>query len=90
MTIDDARSALAFDGYADIDEWHDNASVMYPTHEHDGDTAHIVVGGSIIITINGQEKEYRAGDRFDIPAHTAHSVRMGSEGCTYIFGEKTL
>ena len=79
---------LMTDGYTDIDEWHDNASVIYPAHEHDGDTAHIVVGGSIFITINGEEKEYRAGDRFDIPAHTAHSVRMGGEGCTYIFGEK--
>lgn len=88
MTIDDARSALMTDGYTDIDEWHDGPSVIYPAHEHDGDTAHIVVGGSVFITIDGVEKEYRPGDRFDIPAHTAHSARMGDEGCTYIFGEK--
>ena len=90
MTIDEAQSVLAAEGYTDIDEWHDGANVMYPAHEHDGDTAHIVVGGSIFITINGEEREYRSGDRFDIPAHVAHSVRMGSGGCTYIFGEKAL
>ncbi len=90
MTIDDARSALMTDGYTDIDEWHDGPSVIYPAHEHDGDTAHIIVGGSIFITIDGEEKEYRPGDRFDIPAHVSHTVRMGDEGCTYIFGEKTL
>ncbi|MEK7632898.1 MAG: hypothetical protein AAB473_03840 [Patescibacteria group bacterium] len=88
MTIDDARSVLMTDGYADIDEWHDNASVIYPAHEHDGDTAHIVVGGSIFITMSGEEKEYHPGNRFDIPAHVSHTVRMGDEGCTYIFGEK--
>lgn len=88
MTIDEARSVFVAEGYTDIDEWHDNASVMYPVHEHDGDTAHIVVSGSIFITINAEEKEYRSGDRFDIPAHVLHGVRMGSAGCTYIFGEK--
>ncbi len=88
MTIDDARQTLANDGYSDVNEWHDGASVIYPAHEHDEHTAHIVVGGSIFIIMNGEEKEYTPGDRFDIPAHTLHSVRMGSEGCTYIFGEK--
>ncbi len=88
MIIDDARSTLSADGYSDINEWHDNASVIYPAHQHDGDTAHIVVSGNIFITINDEESEYKPGDRFDIPANTAHSVRMGENGCTYIFGEK--
>ncbi len=88
MTIDEARLALVQEGFSDIDEWHDAPGIFYPSHEHDGITAHIVVGGSIFITIDGVEKEYCPGDRFDIPAHVAHSVRMGSEGCTYIFGEK--
>ncbi len=88
MTIDDARSTLLGEGYSDIDEWHDNASVIYPSHQHDGDTAHIVVSGSIFITIDGEEKEYHSGDRFDIATNTVHSVRMGEYGCTYIFGEK--
>lgn len=88
MTIDDARQILANEGYVAIDEWHDGVNVMYPVHAHGEHTAHIVVGGSIFITINGEEMEYVPGDRCDIPAHVAHSVRMGGEGCTYIFGEK--
>jgi len=88
MNINEAESVLVKDGYADIHEWHDGPFVIYPAHEHDGDTAHIIVGGSIFITIDGDEKEYKPGDRFDIPAHVFHSVRMGGEGCTYILGEK--
>ncbi len=88
MTIDEARSALASEGYTDINEWHDNARVIYPAHAHDGDTAHIVVAGTLFVTIGDEEKVYHSGDRFDIPAHTPHSARMGDDGCTYIFGEK--
>ncbi len=88
MTIDEARSVLASEGYADIHEWHDNASVIYPSHVHDGDTAHIVVAGSVFIRIGEEEVEYRPGDRFDIPAHVPHAARMGGGGCTYIFAEK--
>lgn len=90
MTIDEARSALASEGYADIGEWHDAPGVIYPPHEHDGDTAHIVVAGTLFVRIGDEESEYKSGDRFDIPAHVVHAARMGGEGCTYIFGEKQL
>ena len=88
MTIDQARSTLASEGYVDINEWHDAPGVIYPPHKHDGSTAHVVVAGTLFVRIGEEEKEYRSGDRFDIPAHVMHSARMGSEGCTYIFGEK--
>jgi mannose-6-phosphate isomerase-like protein (cupin superfamily) len=90
MTIDEARSALASEGYVDINEWHDAPEVFYPPHAHGGNTAHVVVSGSLFVTIDGEEKEYKPGDRFNIPAHVIHSARMGGEGCTYIFGEKLL
>ena len=90
MTIDEARLALASEGYVDINEWHDAPGVFYPPHEHDGDTAHVVVAGTLLVTISDDERIYKPGDRFDIPAHIIHAARMGSEGCTYIFGEKPL
>ena len=88
MTIEETRLALASEGYVDINEWHDAPGVIYPLHEHDGSTAHVVVAGTLFVTIGEDEKEYKPGDRFDIPAYVVHAAIMGSEGCTYIFGEK--
>ena len=88
MTTDEARAVLAAEGYTDIHEWHDAPWVIYPSHAHHWDTAHIVVSGAIFVRIGDEETEYTSGDRFDIPANIPHAARMGSDGCTYIFGEK--
>ncbi len=82
------EDVLKAEGFGEICVWHNSPDEIYPQHEHAGDTAHVVLQGSMVIRINGEEHEYVVGDRFDIPAHVAHSVRMGSEGCTYIIGEK--
>ena len=49
-----------------------------PEHSHQ-EQLEIVLGGSLLLRMNGTEREYRVGDAFVVPAGTPHaaSVRAG-------------
>jgi quercetin dioxygenase-like cupin family protein len=51
-------------------------------------TAHVILDGQMELTLNGQTRIYKAGERCDVPAGAVHSARMGLAGCRYIVGEK--
>jgi hypothetical protein len=40
------------------------------------------------LTMNGESRTYRLGERCDVPAGAVHSARMGPQGCRYLIGEK--
>jgi uncharacterized protein YaiE (UPF0345 family) len=40
------------------------------------------------ITLDGQTRNYKPGERFDIPGKTPYSAHVGPEGCKYLVGEK--
>jgi quercetin dioxygenase-like cupin family protein len=46
------------------------------------------LSGEMTVTMSGQSRKYRAGDRFDVPAGAVHSARMGPKGCRYVIGER--
>ena len=79
---------LQEEGFNDVFTWEDGPNVYYPDHQHPDATARIILEGEMVVTVNGEARIYRAGDRFDVPARTAHSARVGPEGCKYVVGEK--
>ena len=78
---------LREEGFTDVYVWQDGANVTYPDHQHPDVSAHIILEGEMTLTVHGQARTYRPGERFDIPAKTAHAARMGPEGCKYLVGE---
>ena len=81
-------SQLQQDGFPHTYVWEDGPNVFYPEHTHDAETAHIILGGEMSLTMNGQSKSYRAGERCDVPAGVSHSARRGPLGCRYLIGER--
>jgi quercetin dioxygenase-like cupin family protein len=84
----EVQKKLAAEGFAHIFVWQDAPNAYYPDHEHAGLTAHVVLDGDMTLTLDGQPKTFRAGDRCDVPAGASHSARMGRAGCRYLVGEK--
>ena len=87
MTVRDLESALRAEGFGHTYVWEDGPGAFYPEHAHPTVTAHIVLDGEVTVTSEGKTQTYRAGERFDVPAETVHSARMGPKGCRYLIGE---
>jgi mannose-6-phosphate isomerase-like protein (cupin superfamily) len=79
---------LKSEGFSHTYFWQDGPNAHYPDHTHGGETAHIILDGEMKVGMSGKTSTYRAGDRFDVPANTVHSARMGPNGCRYLIGEK--
>jgi quercetin dioxygenase-like cupin family protein len=90
MTKQDSelRKPLESEGFSHIYVWQDGPHAHYPDHTHGGLTAHIILDGEMTLTMRGDSKTYRAGERCDVPAGAVHSARMGPRGCRYLIGEK--
>ena len=82
------RKQLEDEGFSNTFIWQDGPQAFYPDHMHAGLTAHVILEGEMTLTMDGQSKKYRAGDRCDVPAGAVHSARMGPGGCRYLVGEK--
>ena len=88
MNLGDLEKQLRSEGFTHTYIWEDGPRVFYPDHKHATATAHIILEGEMTVTSEGKTETYKVGDRFDVPAHTVHSARMGSQGCRYLIGEK--
>lgn len=88
MDVEDIEAQLRAEGFTEVYTWHNAPGDIYPTHIHDDVTAHVILQGSLVLEIDGVEREYGETERFDIPARLQHSARFGPAGCTYIIGEK--
>jgi mannose-6-phosphate isomerase-like protein (cupin superfamily) len=88
MKVNDLEGQLRSEGFTRTYIWRDGPGVFYPDHTHSTLTAHIILEGKMTVTSQGKTKTYQAGDRFDVPANTVHSARMGPKGCRYLVGEK--
>ena len=53
-----------------------------------GDSAHVILEGELSLTMRGNARTYREGDRVDVPGGTVHSAKIGPAGCRYLIGEK--
>ncbi len=84
----DLRKQLEAEGFAHTFVWQDGPNAFYPDHTHAGLTAHIILDGEMMLTMDGASQTYRVGDRCDVPAGAVHSALMGPRGCHYLVGEK--
>jgi mannose-6-phosphate isomerase-like protein (cupin superfamily) len=82
------RRKLEAEGFSHTFVWQDGPGAFYPDHTHNDLTAHIILDGEMTLTMSGESKTYREGDRCDVPASAVHSAKMGPQGCRYIIGEK--
>ena len=88
MNIEDLKTQLRAEGFTHTYVWEDGPGVFYPDHPHPHETAHVVLDGEVTVTSEGKTLSYKAGERFDVPARTIHSAKMGPKGCRYLMGEK--
>ena len=76
------------EGFVSVYEWQDPAGTTYPEHSHQGKVSLFVTDGSITFDFDGQKREIKAGERFDIPVGTLHSAVGGSKGWIAIIAEE--
>jgi quercetin dioxygenase-like cupin family protein len=94
MTEKDWREKLAAEGFETIDVGTDPAGMEYPSHSHETYVEHVILSGEMTLTIEGETRILKAGDTclrrqgWGAPAGAVHSAKIGSEGCTYLIGEK--
>ena len=60
---------------------------LIPT-THAMETAHLILAGEMTLTMDGQSRPYRAGERCDVPAGAVDSAGMGPSDCRYLIGER--
>ena len=75
LSESELRKRLEAEGFSHTFVWQDGPRAFYPDHTHDGLTAHIILNGEMTLTMNGESRTYRAGDRCDVPAGAVHSAR---------------
>jgi len=79
---------LQREGFAHTYVWQDVPNAFYPEHTHESETAHIILSGEMTLIVAGDSATYGTGDRWDVPAGTVHSARMGPAGCRHLIGER--
>ena len=79
---------LLREGFSHSFVWEDGPHAHYPEHTHRTETAHIILSGEMTLTMAGETRTYRSGERFDVPAGTVHAAKMGPSGCRYLVGER--
>lgn len=88
MTESELIAELQHEGFSHTYVWEDVPNARYPDHTHRVETAHIILSGEMTLTMAGESRTYRAGERCDVPADAIHSAIMGPRGCRYIIGER--
>lgn len=88
MTEEEAKVQLENEGYRNVSAWLDSPDFSYPAHAHPEMTAHIIIAGEMLLSMDDMVHDLQPGDRIDIPAGRMHVATMGHDGCTYVSGEK--
>jgi quercetin dioxygenase-like cupin family protein len=84
----DLRARLERDGFEAFC-WSDQPGASYTPHSHDHDESLWCIAGRIVFGIAGREYSLRPGDRLMLPKGTVHTAKVGSEGATYLIGQKS-
>jgi quercetin dioxygenase-like cupin family protein len=79
---------LRREGFAHTYVWQDPPGAHYAEHTHPVETAHVILDGEMTLTIHGESRTFRAGERCDVPAGAVHAAKMGPKGCRYLIGER--
>ncbi|MDH7515280.1 MAG: cupin domain-containing protein [Bacteroidota bacterium] len=73
--IEAIKRALKAEGY-NIYVYSYPPGMCFPPHSHAYETIHVVLSGSLKITMNDTEHILGPGKRFVVPAHTPHSAEV--------------
>jgi quercetin dioxygenase-like cupin family protein len=68
--------------------WSDAPGASYTPHSHDHDESLWVLEGEITFGSGGNELRLGPGDRLMLPRGTVHTARAGTQGATYLIGER--
>ena len=79
---------LESEGFASVYEWEDPAGTVYPEHSHKGKVSLYVTDGSVTFDFEGEKKEVKQNERFDVPVGAKHSAVVGPKGWIVIVGEE--
>lgn len=81
------KDILQSEGFVHVYEWTDAPGEIYEAHAHKGKVSMYISKGSIEFCIENQCREYKEGDRIDVPIGVVHTATVGSEGCSFVVGE---
>jgi quercetin dioxygenase-like cupin family protein len=73
--IAEIKHSLKTEGY-NIYVYSYPGGMFFPLHNHDHDTIHVVLSGSLKITVDGIDEILDPGERFVIPALVPHSSEV--------------
>jgi quercetin dioxygenase-like cupin family protein len=82
------ETELRDQGYSEVMDRRMEANSLNPEHAHDFDARPLVLEGAMTIISEGQERMYRAGDTFSMPAGCRHAEQCGLEGVRYLAGRR--
>ncbi len=88
MNEEQSKKQLEKEGFTNVYVWNDGPNIFYPNHTHSKITAHIILKGEMKVIMKNKTEKYKEGQRFDVPANSAHSAKTGPKGCNYVVGEK--
>src|SRR5262245_40063896 len=57
---------------------------VVPEHHHPNEQIGIVLKGSLLFTIGGEQRELAVGDTYKIPVNVPHSVITGADGAVVV------
>ncbi|RZF31679.1 cupin domain-containing protein [Paraburkholderia sp. UYCP14C] len=79
---------LTHEGFPDAVLVTREPNVAMEVHTHPFEAKALIVEGELQIRVGDDERLYRVGDVFHLPANVAHAERYGPQGVTYLVGRK--
>jgi quercetin dioxygenase-like cupin family protein len=55
------------------------AGTSIPAHDHDTENLGVITQGELILTVAGEDRRYRPGDWYHIPANARHAARFDED-----------
>jgi quercetin dioxygenase-like cupin family protein len=82
------ETELREQGYGEVVDRRMEANSVNPEHAHEFDARLLVLEGTMTIILEGNERTYRAGDTFSMPAGCRHAEQGGPDGVRYLAGRR--
>jgi quercetin dioxygenase-like cupin family protein len=79
--------ALGKEGFAELVTVQRETGAL-DDHAHPFEAKALILAGEIHIRVGNDERLYKVGDVFHLPANTPHAERYGPQGVTYLVGRK--
>lgn len=88
MDHDAFRDALRRDGYLDIETKSAPPGKFVDTHSHPFDVRLLVLDGTVTITCDGEVRDLKPGDVYELGANIPHAEQYGPQGYTFLVGRR--